>query len=401
MSNQNQDSSHPIDDANNSFDADIKILPPDEATSEQKKIIEASLNDWGSHAYGEHSNYVEPSKTDRTKADYIEKALRILNKAARETGSNSLRGDALITSIEHLITNQSKYTKATWRYYKAAIMYYIQAEIGDEDEYAGIAVSMLLQTTTDPCKRAYTGQSSSKKRKSIPKEDLDKLIEGAKKTRSKEDGEDSLATQAVQWLIASTVVGLRPIEWNLATIEHSTRAENPNPKRQHRISFVVQNAKNTNGRAHGNLRKFIVSTDETTKEVIEKVHQRCASLNETDFGIYLKNCRQALRRLCKKIWPRAETKNYTLYTGRHQFSANQKASGKSKKEVSYLMGHKVTKTAIMSYGKRRSGWQQSPDDDDISPDEQNFELKIADNAKVFEPSNMQKAPSINGPKSSN
>ena len=401
MSNQNNDFPNPNSDANNSFEADVKILPPDETSEEQRKIIEASVSDYGNPSSSTHNNYTEPEKTDRTKADYIEKASRILKKAARDSGSNSLRGDGLVTSIAHLIAQKDQYTKATWRYYKAAIIYYIESEIGEDDEDAGMAMAMLFQTNTESCKRAFTGQSSSKKRKSIPKEDLEKLIEAAKKSRKKSDGDDALASQAVDWLIASTVVGLRPVEWNLVSIDPSEHPEMSNPRRQHRLKFVVKNAKNTNGRAHGDFRQFTVSTDERTKNIIMRVHERCVKLNETDFGIYLKACRQALRRLCKKLWPRAETKNYTLYTGRHQFSANQKSSGKSKKEVSYLMGHKVTKTAIMSYGKRRSGWPQTPDADDISPDEQNFELKIEDNAKVFEPSNRPSGPSISGPASSN
>ena len=47
--------------------------------------------------------------------------------------------------------------------------------------------------------------------------------------------------------------------------------------------------------------------------------------------------------------------NITLYTARHQFSANAKSDGLSKEEVAALMGHASIYTAGEHYGKRRGG----------------------------------------------
>ena len=48
--------------------------------------------------------------------------------------------------------------------------------------------------------------------------------------------------------------------------------------------------------------------------------------------------------------------NVTLYTARHQFSANAKSSdGLTRTEIAALMGHASIYTAGEHYGKRRSG----------------------------------------------
>ena len=51
-------------------------------------------------------------------------------------------------------------------------------------------------------------------------------------------------------------------------------------------------------------------------------------------------------------------KNITLYSARHQFSANAKFSNKTKAEVAALMGHAVDATATIHYGKKQFGKQR-------------------------------------------
>ena len=377
-----------------SFDADIKSLPPEESgdqeQSGQQAFEQAEAADSSESEKNQYSNYSEPTKTDKTAAEYVEKGSRILRKAQRELGLLSTDGPDLLEAIQHIVESRDQLTKASWRYYKAALIHYISTEKDPLDNEVEAAQVALLQASTDICKGAGTGKGSSRKRKAIPKEDLEKLVEGAKKSGRYDD--KNLAMHAVEWLVCATIIGLRPAEWQHVEIEHNEFPNETNPKRQHKIRFVVQNAKATNGRAHGPTRRFVVSTDTETKDYILRVYERTTSLNGTDFGLYLKNCRQALRRLCRRTWPKAESKNYTLYTGRHQFSANQKASGKSKKEVSYLMGHKVTKTAIQSYGKKRQGWGSTPEATEVAPDEVGFERLITDDAKVFQPKTPANAP---------
>jgi len=70
-----------------------------------------------------------------------------------------------------------------------------------------------------------------------------------------------------------------------------------------------------------------------------------------------KDTESALRQLMlshsKRIFPRRIVRP-SLYTVRHQFASNLKASSLSKKEISYLMGHQSS-ASIGIYGNRRAG----------------------------------------------
>jgi hypothetical protein len=44
----------------------------------------------------------------------------------------------------------------------------------------------------------------------------------------------------------------------------------------------------------------------------------------------------------------------------------------------------------MTYGKRRQGWGTKPDETDITPADEDFDLKVIDNAKEYKP----KAPGL-------
>src|SRR3546814_16529919 len=65
-------------------------------------------------------------------------------------------------------------------------------------------------------------------------------------------------------------------------------------------------------------------------------------------------CSQRLYTLCERIFPLA-TKTYCLYSCRHQFVANMKEL-MTPAEVSAMVGHHITITAIDNYGRNRSAW---------------------------------------------
>ncbi len=57
--------------------------------------------------------------------------------------------------------------------------------------------------------------------------------------------------------------------------------------------------------------------------------------------------------LVEKTFPARQTRP-TIYSMRHQFGSNLKASGMDRKMIAYLMGHRVT-ASVDKYGNRRSG----------------------------------------------
>ena len=69
---------------------------------------------------------------------------------------------------------------------------------------------------------------------------------------------------------------------------------------------------------------------------------------------YYEGCSNLLKYTCIKLWPNRE-RHPTLYSARHQFSANMKASGCKPEEIAALMGHAVDDTATTTYGKKVNG----------------------------------------------
>jgi hypothetical protein len=75
-----------------------------------------------------------------------------------------------------------------------------------------------------------------------------------------------------------------------------------------------------------------------------------------------------LSRIVRKRWPNRDS-HITLYSLRHQFSANAKASGFTRLEIAAMMGHAVDDTAVVHYGRKRSGFDLvriSPDPADVA-----------------------------------
>lgn len=63
--------------------------------------------------------------------------------------------------------------------------------------------------------------------------------------------------------------------------------------------------------------------------------------------------RDRMRNEVRRVWPRRKT-HPTLYTLRHQFGSNLKASGADDKVLAYMMGHQST-SSIERYGDKRCG----------------------------------------------
>ena len=67
----------------------------------------------------------------------------------------------------------------------------------------------------------------------------------------------------------------------------------------------------------------------------------------------IKSIGERVRRASRRLFPRRKT-HYSFYTWRHQMGSNLKASGMTRKEIAYVMGHQST-ASIEQYGNKRSG----------------------------------------------
>lgn len=272
---------------------------------------------------------MEPTREEKTEILYLKRASDIINRYVRESGQPVENIEALIHWLS--TTLQPTIVKNTWRYYKSAIAYYLQSQ--------GLSlnsVAAIKKMENHNCK-LESSETSALKQKKMSYNDIELIASKMNAGKNKWDG------LIISWLEAGVVTGLRPSEWATAHLRGNY--------------LIVQNAKNTNGRSFGVERVLDLSNlDENDYEAIEKfmrkLHYALWS-NHVSFHCIYEACRMRLRWATSKLWP-PKKKHPTLYSCRHQFSADMKNT-LSKKEIAALMGHAVDDTATEHYGKKQSG----------------------------------------------
>ncbi|WP_419642403.1 hypothetical protein [Thiolapillus sp.] len=262
-------------------------------------------------------------------------ARRLSERFDRETGME------MLTAPEELLAwlrARAQYWKpATWRLNQAALVYWLERhQAGALSEKVGA-----LRRAED-VRWQGEDRTSAQKLKRIPDKDYRSLH-----ARMSVDaaGGNANAALTLLWLSAGIWTGLRPSEWR-----HAAYAE-----RNGQRLFVVRNAKATNGRAHGRTRTLII--DNLTEEQVAQVKWLAAHLgamNDMDYARCYLRCRKYLAGINKALWPRRK-KRITLYSARHQYSANLKKAGATRAEVAAAMGHASIDTAGEHYGRRISG----------------------------------------------
>lgn len=253
---------------------------------------------------------------------------------------------------------------ATWRpttirLRRAAINYWINhecsnlpADIPSADraniEQDALTARDLLAAIQMPDKKTLPVRTSARKRKSIPVAILKHLSAFLQDRKG-----STWSTRALRFLLAGIVSGLRPIEWN--TVHASENADGS-------LTLTIQNAKATNGRGNGPTRTITIPAGVDRAIVEEHLYELSRYQEEEPEGTYaqyVKSAADALLYANKQVL-RGHQAHVTLYSGRHQFAANKKAEGLTKRELAELMGHESEETAGAHYGRRKSGWGRKP-----------------------------------------
>ena len=290
----------------------------------------------------------QPTRTRETETTYIDRAKRILRGIPESYIKNRDQGLHPVEIVEWLRDKAPSLRKNSFRQYKNALAYYMSAmSVIDpesaEDYRIGINQLKQLDSSVAAKRKALPDQTSSAKVKQVREADIPKL---AQKMLAK--SASKWGNRAFHWLIAGMGSGLRPTEWkNVKILEDSEK---------NGITIEVANAKNTNGRAGKPFRTTQVPpgwVSECTREHLYQLSEFTS--NDGDFQSYYQNCRLALARAVRTVWPKDTRKHYSLYSGRHQFCANIKKSGRSLTEIARLMGHASTETATTHYGKKAYG----------------------------------------------
>jgi len=276
-----------------------------------------------------------------TQQNYQRRALQLIAQAKKTLGDKHLTARQI---AQWLINSQPGYSKATWRQYRACLVYVFtnhHSSANESDDYT--AAIAMLQQSPPPCGRPVHRLTSAQKQKKIHETDLIRLLNYFHEKPSRH------GISTITWLLAGICTGLRPSEWQHAEINVANELH-------------IINAKATNGRAHGASR-IINLTDLNCQEKqiisLHLDHVRQANLSasphgKSGFELLYSHCRACLYAATRVLWP--NRKMYiSLYSARHQFAANAKASGLQLEHIAALMGHASIKTATSHYGRRSAG----------------------------------------------
>ena len=270
-------------------------------------------------------------KTKETEQQYIKKAKSLLQKYESEMGKD-WKYDPL-SAVKYIGNKRNEWSKSTWRLYKSSLIFFME-------NYGPIeAVQYLNSLSTSECLKK-TDNTSAKKKKCIPEQDLEQLINELEQKKS------PYKQLTILWLKATILTGLRPIEWKTAILNGQT--------------LIVKNAKNTNNRSFGKERYLVLSKmpQELLKNISIFLDQLEKWQKNHSFEIVYKNCRRLLYDTQIKIWPKRK-KRYTLYSARHQFISNYKKTKIDRKILGALVGHNTVKTAMFHYSKSIYGYKNS------------------------------------------
>lgn len=315
-----------------------------------------------------------PTRTNKTEAGYHVRVIAVLEKYGVEAQKDwDLNPKDFLNWLE---AYRDKVSKASWRQIRAALVWFMKNIESECDLSAEI-----LAIDTDTCSEAIN--TSAKKKKSISDKEKvalevellsshDKFIAGGG------DETDSVALNTLLYLLATEITGLRPSEWWGAKIVDTKNldvdeieAQKKDLKSIDTITLVVENGKATNGRAFGSHRTIKLKNLSPERKFALEAHYRSVKKHSSleAFEGYYKSCADRMTYTTRKLWPHRK-KYPTLYSGRHQFSANLKREDTALKVIAALMGHGTDRTATEHYGRKNfgqsKGYDIEADQDDIN-----------------------------------
>lgn len=304
-----------------------------------------------------------PTRNDTTKAGYTRRMRSMLARCRREMNLAPFEALDHRRFVGWLISKKPTWSRSGWRQHKAAAIYSLELE-AEKSAVAQEALEALRPIDVEGCVRK-SNKTSARKLKRFPMKDYRAL------DRWLTDHRGRWNQDLRRWLAAGLLTGLRPAEWAGARmIEHGGEP-----------ALLVKNAKATNQRAHGPSRTVLLGglTDEERSLITRHVEAAREWAMADSFPSFYHGCAAVLSRACQQMWPKRE-QYPTLYSTRHQFSADAKASGLLPEELAALMGHAVDTTAGKHYGRKAAGVEMlrvRPDPAEVARVRQAFNLKHA------------------------
>ena len=287
-----------------------------------------------------------PERTAETESRYLAKARQLRSQAAKLHGYPFADAMPLTLIVDYVISRKTELARGSWRQYKNALRCYLEQviELRDEKvvtEEALFAMRRLDEQSSTECLKKGT-RTSALKQKTFKKDDFDRVITYL----SSKIGKHRRARALAIWLQASRLTGLRPCEWESADFVYKDSVP----------VLVVRNGKATNGRGNGVERTLLL--DQLTSEELDVVQDMIEMiegyLTEIPFAQLQKLLGDYMGRVTRRCL--GKRKQYpTLYSTRHQVSADAKSAGMTKAEVAALLGHASDETAGIHYARKVSG----------------------------------------------
>lgn len=293
------------------------------------------------------AKHVEATRTAETCEAYKARAKDLLRRSG---AINHAESAAQISAlIDWLEAGTWQWKTSTRRLYRAALIYvftnvYNNDPDTDKSEEAQKEISRLLEYLRGQFMwRGNDGlpdRTSAKKRKYVTVGERNLLV-----SVLLENDRSQYAMPLVAWIIAGEAAGPRPNEWPQARIKQYLGSPH----------LVIRNLKTTNGRGNGKIRSQNLDSVSDLARISARALERLFRSHTPQEGMtILSGMRKQLYRICKALWPN-EARTIALYTMRHQFSANGKASGFSPIKLAAAMGHASPKTAQTHYGRKGKG----------------------------------------------
>jgi hypothetical protein len=251
--------------------------------------------------------------------------------------------------VDFVTGKKGNYLANSWRVVRSAVISTLEktASLVDETVAKEIttAIERLEQEKPAP-EKEKKAETSRTKDKSPTEKDLTRIKYAAlaRQTQS--------ATDLVLYLKASLPTGLRPCEWPRASFGRSNRDG-------YRWMLVVENAKATNGRAHGPVRTL--HWEDLAPEIVQDILTWIAIAQHGDYDRRLNTVGHQLWEITRELWPRRK-EWATLYSARHVAIAAWKSfylrDGQSPAErlqamavIAALSGHGSDETATKHYAR--------------------------------------------------
>jgi integrase len=292
-----------------------------------------------------------PTKTAKTKKVYIDRAKKRLISYTKNTGDIVANTPKSAAKLSHYLQEQrtkNNYKQTTWRRIRAELKYYF--EHTEQKTLVDMVIDLPRTKIEQPENKLAPQQRTAYKH--LPDKPTQELISALEMSQNTE-----YANLAISLIYGTWLTGIRPKEWG--TLKYH---KNYDGSAYHLA--VVENAKNTNGRAFDKRRTIAIEkASEKQLESMDYIYEVAKGLrlkytNIGDREIVWKNVYTKVRKLIYstflKVRPRAK-KTITLYSARHQFASDCKKKGLSEYDIAVLMGHASIDTATRYYGRKRFG----------------------------------------------